>query len=259
MKDSWGQIIGGVTFWVIVFVIFRSCSSAEGGNSALSANSDLTKLLNDAYALVEKQQYEQAESTYLKAVKNYPNSPDVHLAMGSFYYNLKNYGAALTSYDQAIKVGLNTSHVFRYRGDAYRKLGQDENAINDYNDAITIVPIDPLAYYFRAVIYDQRNSAKAAFNDYVSYLKHDQTDNDFARYSCERVNDLEWSSTDFLSALLTNTCDRFAGQYVAEPAQDTSCSCKYSTMRTDLDGTTYPTYTCSNSDGQSWDSFEESC
>lgn len=259
MKLSWGQIILGMIFCGIVIVFLQSRSSTGKGGIGLSVKPDLDKLLSEAYALVEKQQYEQAESTYLKAVKNYPNSPDVHLAMGSFYYNLKNYGAALTSYDQAIKVGLNTSHVFRYRGDAYRKLGQDENAISDYNDAIAIAPIDPLAYYFRAVIYDQRNSAKAAFNDYVSYLEHDQTDNDFTRYSCERVNDLEWSSTDFLSALLTNTCDRFAGQYVAQPAQDTSCSCKYSTMRTDLDGTTYPTYTCSNSDGQSWDSFEESC
>lgn len=92
-------------------------------------NQDIENILKIARIHLDLGQRAIAKSYYMQLYNTYPNSPRIQFEMGKFYYECKQYNAALEFFKLSLASGnLRNIEVNEYTKKTYDKLGDEENA-----------------------------------------------------------------------------------------------------------------------------------
>ena len=91
-------------------------------------NRDVENILKLARIHLDLGQRAIAKSYYMQLYNTYPNSPRIQFEMGKFYYECKQYNAALEFFKLSLASGyLKNIEVNEYTRKTYAKLGDEEN------------------------------------------------------------------------------------------------------------------------------------
>ncbi|MBR6163976.1 hypothetical protein IKQ26_08840 [bacterium] len=91
-------------------------------------NLDTENILKIAKIHLDLGQRAIAKSYYMQLYNTYPNSPRIQFEMGKFYYQCKQYNAALEFFKLSLASGyLRNIEVNEYTQKTYAKLGDEEN------------------------------------------------------------------------------------------------------------------------------------
>jgi tetratricopeptide (TPR) repeat protein len=90
--------------------------------------------------LFELGDYEQAITSYKKALEIKPNYYEAWVTRGVALFRLEKYKEAIASYEKALEIEFNCYHAWAMRGDALLNLGEYEMTITSYSLALEIEP-----------------------------------------------------------------------------------------------------------------------
>lgn len=91
-------------------------------------NQDVENILKLAKIHLDLGQRAIAKSYYMQLYNTYPNSPRIQFEMGKFYYECKQYNAALEFFKLSLASGyLKNIEVNEYTRKTYAKLGDEDN------------------------------------------------------------------------------------------------------------------------------------
>jgi len=86
---------------------------------------------------------EEVKGIIDRALALAPNSPDVHLALGSFFYwGHRQYELALTEFNRTLELQPNNALAQKYRAGVYRRRGEWEHSLPDFQRAQELDPRD---------------------------------------------------------------------------------------------------------------------
>ncbi len=106
---------------------------------------------NRGNSLDELQRYEEAIASYDKAIAINPDDHEVWYNRGLSLDELEKYEEAIASYDKAIAINPDNHDAWNNRGVSLAKLQKDEEAIASYDKAVAIKPDFHDAWYNRGV------------------------------------------------------------------------------------------------------------
>lgn len=90
------------------------------------------------------QELEEAKSIIDRALKVAPDSPELHFALGVFFYwGHRQYDKALVEFDRVLKLQPNNAQARQFRGWIYRRRGEWERSIAEIEQAQELDPRDP--------------------------------------------------------------------------------------------------------------------
>ena len=116
-------------------------------------------------ALYFEGRYDEAMTSYDKAIQIEPDNAKAWFSKGAALMNLQRYEEAFTSYDRATQIKLDFSEAWFGKGAASAKLQRYEEAIASYEQATQIKPDFYLAWFGKARCYAlQRNLDLAVEN-----------------------------------------------------------------------------------------------
>ncbi len=98
-----------------------------------------------ARARLGVKQYDEAWKDLEYARIENPESSDVYVYRGVFYYQQEKYGQAVKELEKAIKLDEKNPYAYYYAGLAYYKSGNGEKAINDLKMFLELAPDAPEA------------------------------------------------------------------------------------------------------------------
>jgi TolB-like protein/Tfp pilus assembly protein PilF len=126
--------------------LYRQALSQDPNFAVASARLAYSRLYRHWFInpLTERQLTE-TKSILDRALAISPESPDVHLTMGVYYYwGYRDYDPASREFDRAIQLQPNNSVAWGYRAAIYRRRGDWERSLADYRRAAEVNPRDPL-------------------------------------------------------------------------------------------------------------------
>jgi TolB-like protein/Tfp pilus assembly protein PilF len=86
---------------------------------------------------------EEVKSIIDRALALAPNSPNAHLALGSFFYwGHRQYDMALTEFNRTLELQPNSALAQKYRAGVYRRRGEWEHSLADFQRAQELDPRD---------------------------------------------------------------------------------------------------------------------
>lgn len=157
------------------------------------------------YSFLEK--FEKAEIDFDKAVKLYPNDPEVNIYRGRYFNAIGKASISLTELNKAIGLDSNSAEAYGLRGSANFSLSLYDSAISDYTTAINIEHNQPERYNTRARLYDYLNMHKLALNDYSKAMELDP-DNPLRYYNramfYQKLEENKFALIDFSKAIELN-------------------------------------------------------
>jgi tetratricopeptide (TPR) repeat protein len=106
---------------------------------------------NRGISLANLGRYEEAISSYDKAVEFKPDDHKAWNNRGNSLRNLGRYEEAISSYDKALEIKPDYHQAWYNRGNFLRKLGRYEEAISSYDKALEIKPDDHDAWNNRGI------------------------------------------------------------------------------------------------------------
>ena len=87
---------------------------------------------------------EEAKSIIDRALKVTPDSPELHFALGVFFYwGHRQYDKALVEFDRVLELQPNNAQARQFRGWIYRRRGEWERSIAEIEQAQELDPRDP--------------------------------------------------------------------------------------------------------------------
>jgi TolB-like protein/Flp pilus assembly protein TadD len=90
------------------------------------------------------QELEEAKSIIDRALKVAPDSPELHFALGVFFYwGHRQYDKALVEFDRVLELQPNNAQARQFRGWIYRRRGEWERSIAEIEQAQELDPRDP--------------------------------------------------------------------------------------------------------------------
>jgi TolB-like protein/Flp pilus assembly protein TadD len=90
------------------------------------------------------QELEEAKSIIDRALKVAPDSPELHFALGVFFYwGHRQYKPALVEFDRVLEAQPNNAQARQFRGWIYRRRGEWERSIAEIQQAQELDPRDP--------------------------------------------------------------------------------------------------------------------
>jgi tetratricopeptide (TPR) repeat protein len=95
---------------------------------------------------------------------------------GNTYFKQKKYNEALSSFDKAVEISPNHSRAYNNRGVAKRALNDTQGAITDFSRSIEINDKNVSAYKNRGLAYMSINQYREAYNDFSSVLYYNPND-----------------------------------------------------------------------------------
>ena len=140
------------------------------------ANQDLTYPVATEYfgcgnALYELSRYEDAISSYNKALEIKPDYHEAWTNRGTALSALGQKKAAIASYDKTIEIKPDDHVAWTNRGTALDDLGQQEAAIASYDRALEIKPDNHIACYNRGLALSNLGQQEAAIASYDRALE----------------------------------------------------------------------------------------
>jgi tetratricopeptide (TPR) repeat protein len=132
----------------------ENLAALELFDAALAEDESIDAWIMRGYSLDELGRYEEAISSYDRAILIKPDDHDIWNNRGISLDNLGRYEEAIASYDQAISIEPDKKYeAWRGRGISLRKLGRYEDAIASYDRAISINPDDYQAIHNKGFAY----------------------------------------------------------------------------------------------------------
>jgi serine/threonine protein kinase len=116
--------------------------------------------------LFDLQKYEEAISSYDKAIAIKPDKHEAWNNRGNSLDELQRYEEAIASYDKAIAINPDYHYAWCGRGVSLANLQKDEEAIASYDKVITIEPDDYEAWYNRGNSLDELQRYEEAIASY---------------------------------------------------------------------------------------------
>jgi tetratricopeptide (TPR) repeat protein len=120
--------------------------SASVGD-ALSKNATAMQLYSEARELTEAKKYEQAISSYKRAVKEDPKFGTAWAYMGLNYRRLEEYNEAIKCYDKALELNPGSEIALQNKAIAYEYLKDYKKASATYEKFVTLHPESPEGYF----------------------------------------------------------------------------------------------------------------
>jgi tetratricopeptide (TPR) repeat protein len=125
--------------------------------------------------------YENAVTSYDKALKIKPDYYRAWYGRGWTFYQLGRYEEAIENFDKALKFQANISYIWFFRGLAMGNLGRYEEAISSYDKALQLKPDDDSTWYNRGLALDELGRYEEAISSYDKALQL-KPDDDSAWY-----------------------------------------------------------------------------
>lgn len=165
----------------MLFALLIGCQSTtqspfSANTTAAPVQSGPAKSLNDdALWSAKNGQTDQAIELFTQLIQRYPDYPKAHLNKGLLLLNKKQYEAAQTSFQQAIKQDSNDAIAYNHLAVTQRHNGQFNQAKDHYELAIKINPEYANAHLNLAILYDiylqQLDKALEHYLRYQSLIK----------------------------------------------------------------------------------------
>ncbi|MTJ38046.1 tetratricopeptide repeat protein [Dolichospermum sp. UHCC 0406] len=109
--------------------------------------------------------YEEAISSYDKAVEFKPDYHNAWYNQGISLDNLGRYEEAISSYDKAVEFKPDYHQAWNNRGISLGNLGRYEEAISSYDEAVEFKPDDHQAWYNKAYSYSLQGNIEQAIEN----------------------------------------------------------------------------------------------
>ena len=152
-------------------------------------NNDLVNAQNYAkIAIALNPQYSQAQEL-LQNIEDNRNSEILQNAMN--LYEDEKYTEALDLFNQLLAKDANNSYALYYRGMIYDTQKQYKKAIDDYKKALNNNAELEILNYLIAVDYDMLEQYKEAFNYYKIFANSHAEEDDYKKYSVDRMEELK--------------------------------------------------------------------
>jgi tetratricopeptide (TPR) repeat protein len=140
-----------------------------------------TNWLEHGISLANLEKYQEAISSYDRALKIDANNINAWYNRGISLAELRKHEEAINSYDRALKIDANNINAWLYRGNSLGRLEKYEEAINSYDRALEIDANYFYAWYNRGNSLGKLEKHEEAINSYDRALKID--DNYFNAWS----------------------------------------------------------------------------
>ncbi|MBW4525028.1 MAG: tetratricopeptide repeat protein [Phormidium tanganyikae FI6-MK23] len=144
------------------------------------------KYFTCGYALYDLGRYEEAITSYDRALELQPDTYEAHYNRGNALSIIGRYEEAIISYDRALKFKPAIHAAWSNRGFALMKVGQFEAAYESYDRAILLKSNDAGVHYNRACCYGLQNQVDLAITTLQQAITLDsecrewaKTDSDF--------------------------------------------------------------------------------
>ena len=121
----------------------------------------------------EEGKYQEAISSFDKALKQDPKLTDAYHYRGQAYYKIDRFPDAIMDYNKVLQLNPENAEAFHHRGQAYSGSGNYDQAIVDYSKAIGLKPDFAAAYGDRAQAYKKQGKEALALKDLDQALKYD--------------------------------------------------------------------------------------
>jgi len=95
-----------------------------------------------------------------------PDSPEVHLQLGSTLYRRGNYAAAAATLRRAVELDRDSGTAFLLLGEALNQMADSDGAIEVLEEAVRIQPENGKAYYAMGIAYDRKGNPDRAAEMY---------------------------------------------------------------------------------------------
>jgi len=148
MKNSLTKSIS-IIFPIVLFSIFPFASAQQTQKEL----EDAQFYNNQGIAFDKIGQYDQAISSFNKAIEINPKYTDAYFNRGMAYAAKGQFNQAISDYNKVLESNPRDAEAYENRGLAYSKQGQLDQAISDFNKALEIDSTLTLAYYGRGVSY----------------------------------------------------------------------------------------------------------
>lgn len=133
---------------------------------------------NEAYALIQSQEYEKAIDILNKSIELSPKSPLSHYYRGYAYLREGDYDRAILDLEKAISLDPDLSAAYASLAIAQLELNDYEDAIRTATKALILDPKDASSYYNRGVSYYYLKQYERARRDFDEALKLDPSNED---------------------------------------------------------------------------------
>lgn len=131
-----------------------ACAESEQITNKQFQRTESALYFEQANILAYQGKYEEALSSFNKAIEMMPQSSLHYTARGNLYYEMMDYQKAMSDYEHAIKLDKKNEIACFNKGNTYYALGDNLNAIQQYNRVLELNNKSQLAYYHKANVYD---------------------------------------------------------------------------------------------------------
>jgi tetratricopeptide (TPR) repeat protein len=108
---------------------------------------------------------EQAEKSYLEALKINPTWAVIYGSLGDLYYKKQNFDKAIENYKQAVNYESGNYLYHLSLGKSYDKKGNTEPAIQEYIAAVSAKPSDAESHYLLGSLYMAKQDYQKAYEE----------------------------------------------------------------------------------------------
>ncbi|WP_051203755.1 tetratricopeptide repeat protein [Hugenholtzia roseola] len=134
------------------------------------------QLLEEAYALLQKRQFQEAHALFLRLQENEAADVRILYGLGLSYFYQQQIEAAIDTYTQALALAPTQAEIWSDRGVAYFHKGNKTAALNDLDEAQRLEPHNPYRYSSRAYIRASLKDLEGAIQDYEKAIELDPDD-----------------------------------------------------------------------------------
>lgn len=132
---------------------------------------NLKQMINKAFSLHQKGEFEEAERIYSELLQVYPENINILNLYGMLCMQLKKFNKAISLLSRAVILG-DSAYIMTNLGKAYLYSGETEQAIKIFEDAKDLEkPNDDLLYSL-AIAYRRVNNNKKAINAYKAAIEY---------------------------------------------------------------------------------------
>ena len=110
-------------------------------------------------------------SDILKAIKLFPNDPEVYIYMARYYGVLKKNDEALLQLELACKLDTSNADVYNEKARIYEDLANKDEALNNYTKAIELDKTNAAKYYNRGFFFIRQQDFNNALIDFTKAIE----------------------------------------------------------------------------------------
>ncbi len=148
--------------------------NTEPNSANIAANtSTFDSLVSVGKKQIRQIKYEDAVSTFDRALNNNPNNLDAYYGRGEANFRLGDFNRVVKDFDRVLELNSQDAQAYFYRAYAYAELGRTDRAISDFGEAIELNPDDESAYISRSSVYRDREDYQNALVDLTEAIELD--------------------------------------------------------------------------------------